>query len=78
VPGLSNSFEDVFGSGVFEKGDAVVATEGDEVELAGGLAAFETQWHGRILAGAIGKAFELHSNAHSCERLHGAPDVWDG
>jgi len=28
----------------------VVTTEGDEVELAGVLAAFEAQWHGWILA----------------------------
>jgi hypothetical protein len=57
VAGLfDDSFEDVFGVGVFEKGETVVATEGDEVELAGGLAAFEAQWHGWILAGVVGKA----------------------
>jgi len=34
----------------------VVTAEGDEVELAGVMAAFEAQWHGWILAGAVGKA----------------------
>jgi len=42
VPGLfDDSFEDVFGFVVFEKGEAAIATEGDEVELAGVMAAFE-------------------------------------
>jgi hypothetical protein len=33
-------FEDLFGFGGFEVGEAVVTTEGDEVKLAGVLAAF--------------------------------------
>ncbi len=44
---------------MFEKGEAVVATEGDEVELTGVMASFEAQWHGWILAGVweIGSSF---------------------
>ena len=30
---LDDSFEDVFGGRVFEKGETAVTTEGDEVEL---------------------------------------------
>jgi hypothetical protein len=49
-------FEDVFGFGGLEVGKTAVTTEGDEVGLASVMAAFEAQWHGWILAGALGKA----------------------
>jgi hypothetical protein len=43
-------FQDVFWFGGCQMRKAAVTTEGDEVKLAGVLAAFEAQWHDWILS----------------------------
>jgi hypothetical protein len=64
---FENLLEDVFGFGVFEVGGSVVTTEGDEVELAGVLATFETERHDRILSLGEEDGSRSRANAHSCD-----------
>ena len=50
---------------MFGKREALVATEGDEVKLAGLLAAFEADGHGLNFIGWDEKRFAHSANAHS-------------
>jgi hypothetical protein len=47
-PGFEDVFEEGFGSGGFEVRLAVLTTEGEEVEMPGGLVAVQARRHGFI------------------------------